>query len=356
MSSLERTDAGLLIAGNHTMTANNLHIHEHSDTLTEDIFARAAALRQESKPFVLATVVWSQSPTSARPGAKGIITPDGALFGWVGGSCAQPTVVREALKALGDGQSRLLRLDPEGVPDPSRPSVIVAPLTCQSGGTVEVFLEPFLPSLQLVVFGQSPVSDALIRLGHVMGYHVVAARPGSTGSAPDEADLVLDDLNVEMIATGRQTVAIVASMGVYDEDAVASALRAGAGYVALVASLKRFQSARELLADSGISNDLLDRVKAPAGLDISASTPEEIAVSILAEIIARRSSLPLPSPSEDVVATGEPVTAIDPVCGMEVDISGAHHILDYHGERYYFCCPGCRRRFEKDPETFLQAG
>ena len=147
------------------MTSNPQHSYEHRETLSEDIFARAARLRQESKPFVLATVVWSQSPTSARPGAKRIITPDGALFGWVGGSCAQPTVVREALKALGDGQSRLLRLDPDGSPDPSRPSLIVAPLTCQSGGTLEVFLEPFLPALQLIVFGQSPVSDALIRLG-----------------------------------------------------------------------------------------------------------------------------------------------------------------------------------------------
>ncbi len=338
------------------MTSNYLHLQDHHDTLSEDIFARAAALRQESKPFVLATVVWSQSPTSARPGAKGIITPDGALFGWVGGSCAQPTVVREALKALGDGQSRLLRLDPDGMPDQTRPTLVVAPLTCQSGGTIEVFLEPFLPSLQLIVFGQSPVSDALIRLGHVMGYYVVAVRPGGTATAPEEADNVLDDLHVEEIVRGRQTVAVVASMGVYDEDAVASALRAGVGYVALVASRKRYQSARDLLADAGTSEALLERIKAPAGLDISASSPEEIAVSILAEIISRRSTLPISAPQGASNATSEPAVAIDPVCGMEVEIAGAHHVVDYHGERYFFCCPGCRRRFEKDPEKFLQAG
>ncbi len=300
---------------------------------------------------MLATVVWSHSPTSARPGAKGIVTPDGALFGWVGGSCAQPTVVREAIKALSDGQSRLLRLDPDGSPDPSRPSVVVAPLTCQSGGTLEVFLEPFLPAMQLIVYGQSPVSDALIRLGHVMGYRVIAARPGSVDTAPPEADLTLDGLDVRSTVAGRRSVAVIASMGVYDEDAMASALAAGVGFVSLVASRKRFQSARDLLAGSGLSGELLDRVKAPAGLDISASTPEEIAVSILAEIISRRSTLPIPAATEPRNAS--PEIAIDPVCGMEVEVATARHIAEHDGRRYYFCCSGCRRSFESDPTKYL---
>ena len=327
------------------------HQHEHVELLSEDIFARAATLRQEGRPFVLATVVWSQSPTSARPGAKGIITPDGALFGWVGGSCAQPTVIREAIKALSDGQSHLLRLDPEGRADPSRPSLIVAPLTCQSGGSIEVFLEPFLPALQLIVYGHSPVSDALIRLGHVMGYHVVAARPGAVDTAPFEADLVLDDLDVSSIVAGRRSVAVVASMGVYDEDAIAAALAAGVGFVSLVASRKRFQSARDLLAGAGLTDELLDRVKAPAGHDISASTPEEIAVSILAEIISRRSSLPIPAVAEPNSDAAE--TSVDPVCGMDVEVANARHVTEYGDRRFYFCCAGCRRSFESDPGKYL---
>lgn len=333
------------------MTSHQIHPPERSDVLSDDIFARAAKLRHDGQPFVLATVVWSHSPTSARPGAKGIITPDGALFGWVGGSCAQPTVVREAMKALHDGESRMLRLDPEGLSDPSRPSVIVAPLTCQSGGTIEVFLEPFLPSLQLIVFGQSPVSDALVRLGHVMGYRVVVARPGGADTAPPEADLALDELDVRAITAGRRTVAVVASMGVYDEDSIAAALAAGVGFVALVASRKRSQSAKDLLAGSGLSQAMLDRVKAPAGLDISASTPEEIAVSILAEIIERKASMPIPqSPTLEVPET---TVAVDPVCGMEVEISTALHAAEYNGQRYYFCCAACRRSFENNPAQYV---
>lgn len=327
------------------------HLHEHSEMISEDIFARAATLKQEGISFVLATVVWSQSPTSARPGAKGIITPDGALFGWVGGSCAQPTVVREALRALGDGGSRLLRLDPEGMPDPSRPSLVVAPLTCQSGGALEVFLEPLLPNLQLIVFGQSPVSDALIRLGHVMGYRVVAARPGATASVPVEADESIDGLDVRALSAARRSVAVVASMGVYDEDAVASALEARIGFVALVASRKRFAATRELLAGSGFSDEMLDRVKAPAGLDISASSPEEIAISVLAEIIERRSSLPIPSGIRGNVSA--PAIAIDPVCGMEVEISSAMHVFEHQETTYYFCCTGCKRSFKQEPTKYL---
>lgn len=333
-------------------------------TLSADIFERAAALKRAGEPFVLATVVWSQRPTSARPGAKGIVTPDGALFGWVGGSCAQPTVVQEALRALEDGQPRILSLRTDES-TPPRPDVIVAPMTCQSGGSLEVFLEPFLPPLHLIVVGDSPVADALIRLGHVMGYRVTAARPDSPETAPSEADRVLDGLDFGGVVASGRSVAVIASMGVYDEEAVEQALRAGVGYVALVASNRRFDALRDTLLADGITTEQLERVKAPAGIDIAASAPEEIAVSILAEIIARRSTLPATTSlttsagesSVDEGGTSEngATTAIDPVCGMTVEIASARHHYEHQGEQYYFCCPGCRRQFMADPERFLAA-
>lgn len=324
-----------------------------SPRLPEDHFARAAALKQAGAPFVLATVVWSQRPTSAQPGAKGIVTPDGALFGWVGGSCTQPAVVREALLALADGQPRLLRLGPDGDGGAARHGVIVAPMTCHSGGALEIFLEPFLPPLQLVVAGESPVADALLRLGHTMGYRTVAARPQSRGAAPREANLILDTLEFAGLAANRRTVAVIASMGQYDEEAIAQALRAGIGFVALVASRRRFAATLDWLRDAGLPDELLTRVKAPAGLDIAASAPEEVAVSILAEIIARKATLAA-TPATVPPAEADPA-AVDPVCGMAVETAGARYTFDHEGDRFYFCCAGCQRKFASDPQHFLTA-
>jgi xanthine dehydrogenase accessory factor len=322
-------------------------------TLAQDIFARAADLKRAGKPFVLATVVWSKSPTSARPGAKGIITPDGALFGWVGGSCSQPSVIRQALKCLETGESRLLVLDPEAVTEDQREGRILAPMTCHSGGSVEVFLEPYLPPIQLIVAGESPVADALIKLGHTMGYRTVALRPSATDTAPPVVDESIGDRSdIGQVMAGRQSAVIVATMGMYDEDVIRAALEAGATYVALVASKRRFETMRELLVDTGVNTDQLNFVKAPAGLDIHASTPEEIAVSILAEVIAQKENIPRMAEGD------EPMTiqiAIDPVCGMEVEIASARQTAEYNGVTYYFCCPGCKGRFQKRPEKFIAA-
>jgi xanthine dehydrogenase accessory factor len=322
-------------------------------TLAQDIFERAAELKRAGKPFVLATVVWSKSPTSARPGAKGIITPDGALFGWVGGSCAQPSVIRAAITCLNDGESRLLKLDPESTGDDEREGRIVAPMTCHSGGSVEVFLEPYLPPLQLIVAGESPVADTLLQLGHIMGYRTVAVRPGAVETVPAAADEHLDTMDLQSVMAGRQSAIVVATMGMYDEDAIRAALEGGASYVAVVASRRRFDAIRSLMRDTGVDSKGLSLVKAPAGIDIKASTPEEIAVSILAEIISQKDSIPRAADGADQPVA--PEIALDPVCGMEVEVSGARHVAEYEGQRYYFCCPGCKARFEKQPEKYLAA-
>ncbi len=323
--------------------------------LGRDLFSLAVELREQGIPFVLATVVWSQSPTSAKPGAKGIVTANGALFGWVGGSCAQPAVMREAITALSDGQARLLRIDPAGAEGVSiRPGVVVAPMTCHSEGALEIFLEPFLPAPQLLIYGETPVADALVRLGSAMGYAVVAFRPGATG-APLEADEWVDGLDPGERPRRRPSVAIVASLGAYDEDAIEAALRAGVPLVQLVASRKRFAAIRAALAAT-VPSELLDRVKAPAGLDIGATSPEEIAVSVLAELIARRQDWRnawRPEGAVGAVLAEAAAEVIDPVCGMRVDPRTTRHVTEYRGQLYYFCCPACRRLFEADPGAYL---
>ncbi len=227
-------------------------------------------------------------------------------------------------------------------------------MTCHSGGSVEVFLEPYLPPLQLVVAGESPVADNLIMLGHTMGYRTLAVRPGAVETAPEIADATLGDPGqLPDALAGRRSAVIVATMGMYDEDIIRSALDGGATYIALVASRRRFESMREMLVESGVDADQLDAVKAPAGLNINASTPEEIAISILAEVIENKASIPLIGAA---TASGtQPDFATDPVCGMHVEIATARHTAEYRGTTYYFCCPGCKARFQKRPEEFIAA-
>jgi len=270
------------------------------------------------------------------------------MQGWIGGACAQPTIRREALRALADGKPRLVRLSPEGgevargQPHSDDDEGVVAyTMTCHSGGSLEVYVEPFAPPSRLVVVGDSPVARNLLALGPLLGFDTVGH--------PDPA-------RAELAASAApDTWLAIASMGDGDELAAEAALRSGAGYVALVASRRRAASVLDYLRDRGLRADLLGRLKAPAGLDIGATTPAEIAMSILAEIVSarrqRRESAPL-EPEAAVALSPAAITSIDPVCGMEVDIATARWTAERDGQTVRFCAPGCRRTFLAAPARF----
>ncbi len=319
-----------------------------------DLLTLAADLRTRGEPFALATVVRCERPTSAKPGAKALIRSDGGLVGWVGGACAEPVVTREALAALRDGQPRLLVLVGEGGRDPTRTEGIVhLPMTCHSGGTLEIYVEPFLPKALLVLVGHGPVVDTLARLGESTGYAVTVV----------PTDRAASDLRA--LGLDRSAAVVVATHGELDEDALAQVLATPAGYVSLVASPKRAASVVGTLRDRGVPRAQLDRFKAPAGLDIGATTPEEIAVSILAEIIQARhghKTEPAETPAFVPPSTlgaraatpAEPPTdATDPVCGMAVRIATARHRSDWAGRSVYFCCARCKDAFEADPRRYV---
>jgi xanthine dehydrogenase accessory factor len=317
-----------------------------------DYLDKAFSLQKEGQPFALATVVRAERPTSAKAGAKAIVTTDGALTGWVGGSCAQPTVIREALKALQDGQPRFVRLCPpeklgRGAPD----SIIEVALTCISGGTLEVYIEPYLPRPHLVVVSHLPIAEALATLGKGLHYSVTVLGLDATPNRFPQADLVLDRLDFSQISLTTQTYVVVATHGNYDEEALGWALGTEAAYVALVASPKRAEAVLQYLRETGVAEARLTRLKCPAGLDIGASTPEEIALSILAEIVQlrRRAPMAVVETSRRLVST----EAIDPVCGMTVEIATARYVAAHAGQTYYFCSAGCKRSFEKEPEKYL---
>src|SRR5712692_4950392 len=312
--------------------------------MTEDLLTLAAELRRRGEPFALATVVRCERPTSAKPGAKALIRPDGSVTGWVGGACAEPIVARESLAALRDGQPRLVVLVGEGGRDPARTEGIVhLPMTCHSGGTLEIYVEPFLPKALLVLVGHGPVIETLATLGESTGYSVTVL----------PADAIAAGLRG--LRLGRDSFVVVATHGELDEDALTQVLATPAGYISLVASRKRAGTILETLRRRGVPAERLDRLKAPAGLDIGAVTPEEIAVSILAEVIHSRHS----RKTEHAETTGfEPPTVMeakDPICGMTVVVATARHQSDWAGRSVYFCCLRCKETFDADPARYASA-
>lgn len=322
-----------------------------------DLLQLAASLARGGAPFVLATVVRREPASSTQVGNTALITERGEFHGWLGGSCIQPAVVREALAALRDGAPRLISLSPD--PDAGRrPGVTVFPMTCHSGGSVDIYVEPIMPPPRLVVFGLSPIAQALARLGKAMGYAVDAVDRGADATTFPDADRVIVDLGADELlkSSGRKTAqrfAVVATLGDGDDEEIEAALAMEPAYLGVVASRRRYARVREALLARGVAPEVLDSVRNPAGLDIGARAPEEIALSILAEIVqARRASLQPPPPVEDATTARE---ERDPVCGMLVNASAARHTAEHGGRTYYFCCGGCRKRFLETPERFAVA-
>ena len=301
-----------------------------------ELLQLAADLARRREPFVLATVVRRESYSSAHQGDMAVITADGSYHGWLGGNCTQPVVRREAARALADGKPRLVSLSPE--PAQQRPGLVSLPMTCHSGGTVEIYLEPVLPSPRLVVFGESPGARALLQIGTAMGYSVEAgdaAAMVAAGSAP----------------FGSAPLVVVATMGENDEESVMAALAARPAYLGVVASRKRFAQIRESLLARGVSAAALDAIRNPAGLDIGARLPEEVALSIVAEIVQLRRAA-----GEQAPVAAVEREEIDPVCGMTVAVATARHRATHAGRDFYFCNPRCREKFLAEPARWVEPG
>lgn len=294
-------------------------------TSPADVLAEAARLAGGGKAYVLATVVSVRRPASTRPGDRALITPDGELVGWVGGACSEPIVVREARRALADGSARLVRIGPAGelAGQEPPPGVVLAASHCASEGLVDVLIEPQLPKPLLAIVGESPAARKLAELAAAIGWRVA----GELAGAPNAV--------------------VVATMGQLDEDALAAALRSSAGYVGLIASSRRAGVVVGSLRERGLTEEELARVRSPAGLDLGPGSQEDIAVAILAELVAWSHTR-----IADELAGTVAGEAIDPVCGMSVATVGAAYTCDHAGRRYWFCGAGCRARFDSAPDQY----
>ena len=288
--------------------------------MTSGVGERAAELAARRVPFVHARVVLAERPTSARPGDEALVLADGTMEGFVGGDCAEATVRAQALAVLDSGEPVVLRIS--AADEPPQPGKVMAHNPCLSGGTLEIYLEPRHPPPRMAVVGDGPIARALRGIAQTVGFEVVDA---------DAAELA---------------ALVVASHGQNEAAALGAGLQAGIDYVGLVASPKRGASVVATLDVGGA-----ERIVTPAGLDIGARTPEEVALSICADVIARR---PRPSGRPAAAATSPPSgeIAIDPVCGMHVAAVESSLHLDHDGRRYRFCGSGCLRAFAAEPERY----
>ncbi len=304
-------------------------------SLADDVLDRAAGLRERGETYVVATVVRVDPPTSARPGDKALIAADGTLWGWIGGSCSESLVRREALRAMGDGQPRLVKIAPDEAPE-HQPGVVAHVSTCPSAGALDVFIDPHLPRAVLLVIGDTPAAHTLIKLGATIGYETWAVHPGAQASDFPEADQVIGSLDLAPARPNPTTWAVVATMGHYDEDAIEALLPYDVAYIGLVASRRRAGTVLDVLAGRGARG--LERVRRAADGSVGGSQ-EEIALATLAEIVAERHA------HQPGYTIALPATAIDPICGMSVEIKGAMHMFAMGETTHYFCGAACLDAF-----------
>ena len=332
--------------------------------MVADVFERIAALRRDGQSFAVATVVARRAPVSAHLGDRAIVFADGRMEGFVGGACSHEIIRRQGLEALHTRTSRLVSIRPDASEAATSAEHVVVPMTCVSEGAVDVYVEPFLQPRRLIVVGATPVADALVRLARSMEYRVVRVvesherRDIEREAASLGVTVIdLDAIESALQAGGSDQAAVVASQGHYDELALTAILKHRLPYVGLVASRKRGTTVRADLEAAGVTG--VGTICNPAGLDLGARTPPEVALSILAEIVQRQPSgarVDDAAGAPAAVAAPAPATAVDPVCQMTVDVATARHTAELDGVTYYFCCPHCRARFIKEPQAYLGTG
>lgn len=268
---------------------------------------KARQLEADHTPYALATVVRCKPPTSAQPGYKALVTASGDIHGWIGGGCVQPAVIKTAKQALRDGQPQLIRVSPV---EDEHPDDDVAGFksACYSGGSLDIFIEPMLSRPALLLFGSSEVAKSLATLAHFAGFAVTVASPAAEEDSFPWADQIIAGFDTDDARCSGAPLVVVATQGKGDQAALQAALGVETYYRAFIASKRKADKLKQLLKDKGHDPQAVDAIIAPAGLAIGATSPEEIAVSVLAGLVAARHA-ELAAPAEPLSPDGNATSA-----------------------------------------------
>jgi xanthine dehydrogenase accessory factor len=329
-----------------------------------EFYQIATDLKAQGEPFAAVTVVRNEAPSSGKTGDKAIVKSDGILRGWVGGGCIYSIMMKEVNEALLDGKPRFVRVSTT----PSESGMVGIKeykMTCFSGGAIDLYIEPVLPKPHIIVLGKSIIGRALIKIAKAADYRLTLVAEDVTAEAFPEADNIQNHFDLGKIPFNAATFIVVATQGDNDEKALNAALSVKNRYVSFISSKKKRETVFQNLMQQGITSEQLNAINAPAGFDINAKTPEEVAISILAEIIKEFRTKEVPADSFDKPKTEEaeppkdfsfdsrPDSIINPVCGLPISKTMSKYVYEADGHLFYFCCDGCKNKFEADPQKYI---
>lgn len=322
-----------------------------------ELYEKIANLVRAQEPFAIVQVVGRQAPSSSKLGDKAIVKKNGRMEGWIGGGCVQGIVLKESADAIASGKPRLVRIGKELQNHQKLEGIMEYRMTCQSEGQVEIYIEPVLPRPHLMVIGRSEIAKAVVKLGKAMDFKVTGVSEGANLQTYDKVDELITQLDLSRVSTTRLSFIVVATQGDRDEESLLQALKKESSYVGFISSRKKAGTISNYLLDAGVDPASLDRLHAPAGIDINAKKPDEVAISIMAEIIRVKNGLDLSIATLSTTTREDesPSYYINPVCGVPVDMKHPKHVMQYGEESVYFCCDGCKIKFEKDPDKYMKA-
>jgi len=322
--------------------------------MRNEFIDKIGTLRNSSEAYATAVIVRRKQPSSGKPGDQAIITADGKIHGWIGGGCTRGIVLKEALLSMKDRKARMVLIT-KGQQTNNLTNTKIYSMTCQSGGEVEVYIEPVMPKPHIVIYGTSHIGMALAKLSKAMDYRVEVIQNSVDKTVYPSADQLHSIKDFKIEENHKRSYVIVCTQGEGDLEALHSALNMNSEYLAFVSSPIKAQSIYTDLRTKGVTFDQLKKIKTPAGLDLGAKLPEEVAISILAEIIKEfriENKASIGEENESLAIPNDDFY-MNPVCNIPIQKSTAKYVLEHAGEKVYFCCDGCKVSFEKEPEKYI---